>query len=76
MAICIRLGFGANTAFIGVAMGELTSPLQNVWFLLKNARYDFKWADRVFAPLSWVYSAFYVLCRSVVGPLLVRSRPA
>ena len=73
MAICIHLGFGANTAFIGVAMGELTSPLQNIWFLLKNLRYDFRWADRVFDPLSWIYSAYYVLCRSVIGPLVVRS---
>jgi hypothetical protein len=54
-----------------IAMGELTSPLQNVWFILRHLRYDFQWADTLFRPLSWVYAVFYVLCRSIIGPVVV-----
>jgi hypothetical protein len=58
---------------VAIVMGEVTSPLQNVWFILKNLRYDFQWADSIFKPLSWIYAVFYVLCRTVVGPVVVCS---
>ena len=66
-----HLGFSAVTALAAIAIGEITSPLQNVWFLFKTWRYDSRLADEVFRHLSLVYAVFYVLCRSVVGPFVV-----
>jgi hypothetical protein len=77
MSICLHhLGFGAVTALVAIAMGEVTSPLQNVWFMLKTWRYDSQLADSVFKHLSWVYAAFYFVCRSLIGTAVVRPLPS
>ena len=68
----MHLGIGATTALVAIGIGEVTSPLQNVWFLLKNFRYRSRMCDNIFKYVSWIYAAFYVLCRSVCGPVVVR----
>ena len=54
-------------------MGEITSPLQNVWFWLKYFRYTNSAADEAFAYVSWIYSAFYIFIRSFFGVAVVRT---
>lgn len=66
------LGYGNITAVLAITMGEVTSPIQNVWFLLKHLRYRHKVADQVFAYVSWMYSAFYIFIRSGFGLFMVR----
>lgn len=65
------LGYGNITAVLAITMGEVTSPIQNVWFLLKHLRYRHKVADQVFAYVSWMYSAFYIFIRSGFGLFMV-----
>lgn len=72
MLLTLYLGYGNITAVLAIAMGEVTSPIQNVWFLLKNMRYRYRLADQVFAYISWMYSAFYIFIRSGVGLFMVR----
>jgi hypothetical protein len=72
MLLTMRLGIAASTALVAIGIGEVTSPLQNIWFILKNVRYKSQSADEVFRYLSWVYAAFYVFCRSICGPVVVR----
>lgn len=72
----LRLGRGAILAEVALVAGEATSPIQNLWFWLKSARYVSRGADVAFAYVSWLYAASYVLMRSVIGVLLVRRRRA
>jgi hypothetical protein len=72
MAVCIYLRYAAVTAIVAMFMGEITSPLQNVWFVLKTLRYDSQLADDLFRHVSWTYALCYVLCRSILGPIMVR----
>ena len=73
MSLALYLGYGGISAIAMIALGEVTSPLQNIWFINKNLRYRRKWADDLFAYVSWVYAAFYVFVRSLVGPVVVRA---
>lgn len=72
MLATLCLGFSGVTAIAAIAIGELTSPLQNTWYLLKPLRYDVKVADTAFKYVSWLFAAWYILCRSVLGPIVVR----
>eukprot|EP00892_Ulva_mutabilis_P002829 jgi/Ulvmu1/12547/UM090_0034.1 len=71
MLITMYLGYGNITAVLAIFMGEITSPIQNVWFWLKHLRYRYKVADQLFAYVSWMYSAFYIFIRSGVGLYMV-----
>lgn len=66
------MGCGNITAVLAITMGEVTSPIQNVWFWLKHLRYRYQVADQMFAYVSWMYSAFYILTRSGFGLCMVR----
>lgn len=72
MKVALFLGFGSISSVVSISMGEITSPLQNVWFWLKHFRYKNKAADEIFAYVSWIYSAFYVFVRSFFGVAVVR----
>ena len=74
MGICIHhLGFAGVTALVAIAMGEITSPLQNIWFMFKTWRYDSQLADHMFKYISWIYAAVYFVCRTIIGPIVVRA---
>ena len=73
MIVSLHLGYGALSAISMIAIGESTSPLQNIWFIFKVLRYRYKWVDDAFAHLSWQYAAFYVFVRSAIGPSVVRA---
>lgn len=74
MLMTMKLGIAASTALVAIGIGEVTSPLQNIWFILKNVRYKSQAADNVFKYLSWLYAAFYFFCRSNCGFAVVRLR--
>jgi hypothetical protein len=76
MWISMILGFGSITSVVSISMGEITSPLQNVWFWLKNLRYRYKAADELFAYVSWIYAAFYIFIRSCFGLAVVCAAPS
>ena len=55
---------GALTCAVATVVGEVTNPMQNVWFLAKDTG-----AAALHAALSPVFTYFFVFVRVVLTPL-------
>mmetsp|Transcript_46481 Transcript_46481/g.149120 ORF Transcript_46481/g.149120 Transcript_46481/m.149120 type:complete len:234 (-) Transcript_46481:73-774(-) len=72
MTWCISIGQGALSCLLLMFMGEITSPFQNVWLLARDLRFDYPLARVVFRALTPLYTVFFVVVRTFVGPVYVR----
>jgi len=63
-ASCLYLGIGAETAAVATVVGEVTNPMQNIWFISKDVgRMD------VYGALSPVFTYFFIIVRCILTPL-------
>ena len=62
---CVMLGLGAQTAAVATVVGEVTNPLQNIWFCCK----DIPGLSEDYAALSPYFTYTFVIVRCVVTPL-------
>eukprot|EP00899_Mesostigma_viride_P009681 jgi/Mesvir1/18714/Mv12425-RA.1 len=61
---CQASGMGGATAALATLLGEITNPLQNMWYLAKDLRYS-----RAYAMLSPVFTAVFISLRCAFIPL-------
>jgi len=66
LALCLWIGVGAQTAAVAIVMGEVTNPLQNVWFISK----DVPALESVYLVISPIFTYFFIVCRCFIGPVL------
>ena len=64
----IWLGRGAYSVLAFMFFAEVTSPVQQAWFISRRLKKGRPGAERVFNLTSPVYTVLYILARSVVGP--------
>ena len=68
VTIVLALGVGGISAVLTFFLGELTTPLLNVFSVTKELKGERAWAAKVFEAVSPVFTAFFLLVRSIVGP--------
>ena len=64
----VWLGRGAYSVLAFIFFAEVTSPVQQVWFISRRLKKGRPGTERVFNLTSPVYTVLYLLVRSVVGP--------
>ena len=64
----VWIGRGAWSVLLFMFFGEITSPVQQVWFISRRLKKGRPGAERVFNVMSPIYTVLYLLVRSVVGP--------
>lgn len=67
-AVALHLKFGAISAILPFFMGELSSPLFNIFNVSKSLRSSRAWAAKIFPIASTLFTFAFLLCRSVIGP--------
>ncbi|GAB4813907.1 hypothetical protein N2152v2_000953 [Parachlorella kessleri] len=68
---CLKHGHSAISCILMFWMGEITSPLLNAFTFSRELRHVSKAAQKVFALVSPLFTAVYILVRSIVAPPLV-----
>ncbi|KAK9838479.1 hypothetical protein WJX81_001919 [Elliptochloris bilobata] len=68
MVQSLLLQRGAQSALVLILLGELTSPLQNLWYFARYLKDRSQVAARAFALISPVYTYIYLLVRSGIAP--------
>lgn len=61
---CLWLGFGAETAAVAQVMGEMTNPMQNIWFISKDLN-----KMGIYAALSPIFTYWFVAVRVILTPI-------
>ncbi|OPL10227.1 MAG: hypothetical protein AVO34_11640 [Firmicutes bacterium ML8_F2] len=67
----LHLGVGGISAIFVFFMGEITSPLFNVFSVAKTLKQDHVFASKVLNLVSPVFTFSFVLVRSVISPVLI-----
>ena len=61
---CLYLGIGAETAAVATVVGEVTNPMQQLWFISKDVgQLEFH------GKLSPIFTYFFVIVRCVLTPI-------
>ncbi|KAJ7518775.1 hypothetical protein O6H91_20G008200 [Diphasiastrum complanatum] len=62
---------GAKSATSLIAVGEITSPLQNIWTLARMARNESPFARQIYLSLSPPFTFIFTFFRVFVGPYML-----
>ena len=67
----LRLGVGGISAIFVFFMGEITSPLFNVFNVAKELKDEHALASKILLLVSPVFTFFFVIVRSIISPVLI-----
>lgn len=67
----LKLGVGGISAIFVFFMGEITSPLFNIFSVAKELKHDHPIAARVLEYVSPLFTISFVLVRSIISPVLI-----
>ena len=67
----LKLGLGGISAIFVFFMGEITSPLFNIFSVAKELKHDHPLAARVLEYTSPIFTFSFVLVRSIISPVLI-----
>ena len=68
---CLRLGVGGISAIFVFFVGEITSPLFNIFNVAKELKNDHPLAARILEYVSPVFTFSFVVVRSLISPVLI-----
>ena len=68
---CLKLNVGGISAIFVFFMGEITTPLFNIFSVAKSLRQDHPFAGKVLNAVSPFFTASFILVRSIISPVLI-----
>eukprot|EP00245_Coleochaete_scutata_P010119 TRINITY_DN3495_c0_g1_i1.p1 TRINITY_DN3495_c0_g1~~TRINITY_DN3495_c0_g1_i1.p1 ORF type:complete len:251 (-),score=21.89 TRINITY_DN3495_c0_g1_i1:1209-1961(-) len=71
MLTCRHYNHGAMSVMTLLFLGEVTSPLQNIWTLARMAKDESPFARTLYIWLSPFFTVFFTLIRGCLGPYIL-----
>jgi hypothetical protein len=71
IAACLHLGVGGISSIFVFFMGEITTPLYNVFSIAKELKREYAVASKILNLVSPLFTFSFVLVRSIISPVLI-----